>query len=237
MTKSTNPKIPAATDEQITLYSPEYGDISESIELNEITHELLQNNTWKEQQYLLRIYDNKFLNVNKKLGKATKSFNIHLTFLDPKPLRKLIIQFRYMLYTALFASLAWLVLYLMQLDIELFKSPYMYSLVVLPATVGAILFVYMIKQSKYVLRFYSHHGRAPVVELLINNPRKPLFKAFVTELTNCIHESKSRNYYNESQILAAELSEHRRLRDENVLTNAEYEKAKANIFSLHSHRK
>ena len=226
--------ISPAYEEQITLYSPEYGDTSETIELNQITHELLQSNNWKEQQNLLRIYDNKFLNINKKQGKNIQSFTIHLTLLDPKAVRKLAIKFRYLFFSAILFGLSWLIYLLSQQDISFLDTPYMYSMMALPATAGAILLVYMIKQSKHVLIFYSQHGRAPIVELIYNNPRKQTFKFFMSEPVNCISAAQSKNYYNESQILAAELSEHRRLRDQKVLPNAEYEQAKTKIFKKHS---
>ena len=151
MTKQT-------TDEQITLYSPEYGETSEPIDLNQVTLELLQTSNWKEQQKLFRIYDNKYLNVNEKHAKKTSSYNIHLTLLDPNPARKRLINLKHLLIAGGLFCLAWLIYQLIQLDFAGFSSPYMYSLVVLPVTLGAMLLVYMIKQAKHVLIFYSNHG-------------------------------------------------------------------------------
>ena len=130
--------------------------------------------------------------------------------------------------------LAWMVFQMIQLQIFGFSNPYMYSLVVLPITIGVMLIVYMIKQAKHVLIFYSNHGRVPVVELFYKNPSAKEFNSFAGELINCIQTAKANNYYNDSQILAAELSEHRRLRDENVFSNEIYEQAKVNILTNHS---
>ena len=227
MTKQT-------ADEQITLYSPEYGEQTETIDLNQVTLELLQTSKWKEQQKLFRIYDNKYLNVNEKHAKKTSSYNVHLTLLNPNPVRKRCLNVKYLLIAGLLFGLAWLVYTLIQQGITGFTNPSMYSLVVLPVTIGTILIVYMIKKSKHILIFYSDHGRVPVVELFYKNPSKNSFNAFAGELINCIQTVKAENYYNNSQTLAAELSEHRRLRDEGVFSDNVYEQAKANILTNHS---
>jgi len=227
MTKQT-------TDEQITLYSPEFGEQSETIDLNQLTLELLQTSNWKEQQKLFRIYDNKYLNINEKHAKKTRSYNIHLSLLDPNPVRKRSIKLKYLLIAGGLFCMAWLVYQMIQMGISGFSSPYMYSLVVLPATIGTMLIVYMIKQAKHVLIFYSNHGRVPVAELFYKNPSKNKFNAFAGELINCIQSVKAGNYYNDSQTLAAELSEHRRLRDEDVFSDEIYEQAKVNILTNHS---
>lgn len=227
MTKQT-------TDEQITLYSPEYGEQSETIDLNQVTLELLQTSKWKEQQKLFRIYDNKYLNVNEKLAKRTSSYNVHLTLLNPNPVRKRCLNAKYLLFAGLLFGLAWLIYSLIQQGVTGFTNPYMYSLVVLPITLGTILIVYMIKKFKHILIFYSEHGRVPVVEMFYKNPSKNSFNAFAGELINCIQTIKAEHYYNNSQTLAAELSEHRRLRDEGVFSGDVYEQAKANILTNHS---
>ncbi|WP_455202526.1 hypothetical protein [Kaarinaea lacus] len=227
MTKQT-------TNEQITLYSPEYGEQTETIDLNQVTLELLQTSKWKEQHKLFRIYDNKYLNVNEKHAKRTSSYNVHLTLLNPNPTRKRCLNAKYLLIAGILFGLAWLVYSLIQQGVTGFTNPYMYSLVVLPVTAGIILIVYMIKKFKHVLIFYSDHGRVPVVEMFYKNPSKNSFNAFAGELINCIQAVKAENYYNDSQTLAAELSEHRRLRDEGVFSDEVYEQAKANILTNHS---
>ncbi|WP_455208581.1 hypothetical protein [Kaarinaea lacus] len=223
--------------EQITLSSPDYRDNAEAIELNQVTLELLQTVSWKEQQKLLRIFDNKFLNINEKNAKKTTSYNIHLWLLDANPVRKRILHVKYLLTACALMALGWLAYYVIQLGIPGFSNPYLYALPVLPITAGIILLVYMIKLSKHVLLFYSDHGRIPLVEVFYNNPGKNRFNQFAGELINCIHAVKTENYFNEQQILAAELSEHRRLRDEGVISDAVYEEAKNNILTYHSRPK
>ena len=222
------------SDEQITLYSPEYNSGNEDITLDNITHELLQTNNWKEQQKLFRIFDNKYLNVGEKSAKATTSFIIKLSLLNARPVHKRIIGFKYFFMGLALFFFAWATYYLIQIRAPYFTSLYMYAAVALLVSAGAILLVYMVKRTKNILVFYSEHGRIPIVEMLFRNPDKTSFQQFTNELINCIQSSKTENYYTDSQLLAAELSEHRRLRDEGILSSKQYEKAKARIFSSHS---
>jgi len=110
----------------------------------------------------------------------------------------------------------------------------MYAVVTLLTAVGAIIVVYMVKQAKNSLVFYSEHGQVPIIELFFGLPDKSTFRKFAGELVKCIKLSKTDNYYTDSQTLAAELSEHRRLRDEGIINDNQYENAKARIFTYHS---
>ncbi|KPJ90855.1 MAG: hypothetical protein AMJ55_12875 [Gammaproteobacteria bacterium SG8_15] len=228
MTNSTS------NENQITLSSSDYSDKIEKIELNQVTHELLQAANWREQHKLLRVFDNKFLNVNEKVSKKTVSYNIHLWLLDANPVRKRILPLKHALIAGALFALGCLVYYLIQLGIPGLSNPYLQAIPVLLVTAGAILVVYAIKQYKHVLIFFSDHGRIPLIELFYNSPSKSSFNQFAGELINAIHSAKAHNNYNEQQMLAAELSEHRRLKDEGVLSDAVYEKVKNNILTYHS---
>lgn len=221
-------------EEQITLYSPEYDAQDETISLNAVTDELLQTIGWKEQQKLLRIFDNKFLNVNEKNSGKTTSFNIKLTLLDAKPVHKRIINIRYLVISAILFAAAWVVYYFTRLQLSPFSNPYFYGLTAIMTALGAISFVYMVKQSRHVIIFLSRHGRIPVVELFFRNPDKSTFNVFLNRLIHCSNTLKESNYYTDSQTLAAELSEHRRLKNEGIISNEDYEQAKRRIFSSHS---
>jgi len=227
MTKQTS-------NEQIVLVSSDFEDKKEKIELNQVTLELLQTAEWKELQQLFRIFDNKFLNINVKNGKKTTSYNIHLSLLDADPVRKRSFKLRYLLLACALFAVAGLTYRLIQLGTLGFSHPYLYALPILAITAGVIAVVYCIRQYQHALLFYSNHGRVPLVRLLYNSPAKKNFKHFTAVLINCVHAVKEGGFYNEQQVLAAELSEHRRLRDEGVFSNEVYESAKNNIMVNHS---
>lgn len=221
------------SDEQITLSSSEFDQFKDDNNPTTVTSELSQAIEIKEQLKLFRIFDRKFINVNEKTAKATISYFFKLSMLDPKPRRRRIIKFGPLIAGAAFLALAWLIFSLKQSGLSLLESPYTYTAIVAFVAIGLILLVYVVKEFKNVLVFYSQHGRAPIIELLYNIPDKKEFRQFASELTDCINTQKTKIYYSDSQLLAAELSEHRKLRDEGGLTNGEYESAKNNIMKQH----
>lgn len=219
--------------EQITLHSSEFDQLEEDITPTTITGELSQSVNIKEQIKLFRIFDKKHLNVNEKTAKGTISFFVNLTILDAKPAHKRIIKFAPLFWGVFFISLAWFAYYLKNIGLPILTSPYVYTAIILFAAIGLILIVYVVKATRNVLIFYSEHGRIPLVELFYRVPNKATFLHFVSELSDCINANKSKSYYTDSQTLAAELSEHRKLRDKGILSNKDYETAKNNIFSSH----
>lgn len=227
-------KNPTSNDNQITLASSDYSDKIEKIELNHVNQELLQTASWREQHKLLRIFDNKFLNINEKTAKKTVSYNIHLWLLNANPIRKRLLPMKHLLIACAMFGLSWLAYYLTHMGISALSNVYLQAIPVLFGTAGAIFLVYTIKKYKHVLIFYSDHGRIPLVELFYNNPSKRSFNHFAGELINSIQRAKANKHYTAQQMLAAEVSEHRRLKDEGVLSDKDYEKAKTNILTYHS---
>jgi hypothetical protein len=227
MTKQT-------TEEHITLYSPAYSDQTEEVNLNQVTQELLQTNRLKEYQQLCRIFDDKFLNINQKHGRNSRGFTVPLSLLDEQPVSRWFIRFRYLFLAAILFVLAWAAYALMQHNIGIFNHPNTYAAITLLLTIGAILIVFMVKQSRHVLIFRSRHGHMPLLELLYNKPDKYRFRQFAAQLRELIARCDTQNHYTESQRLAADLAEHRRLRNERILTDKQYEQVKQNIMACHS---
>ena len=226
------------SNEQITLYTPDYQSQEKEIEFKTVTHELLQTSSMKELQKLFRIYDNKFLNINEKTSGTLTSHNIRLSMLDPAPAKKFIFSFTSFILALMFFAVAFGTYKLIGHQIpgipnRYVTSPYMYSTIALAAALGMMFVVIMIKRSRRVLVFYSKNGRTPIVELLLRNPDKRTFNNFILELISCVRAITANNYYTDTQIMAAELSEHRRLRDEGLLVHAAYEKAKNRILNSH----
>lgn len=220
-------------EEQITLSSSAFDQFKDDDKPTTVTREMSQAVRIKEQLKLFRIFDKKFINVNEKTADGVTSYFFKLSMLDPTPVRKRIIKFKPLIAGFMLLGLAWLAYYFKKTGHPLLESLYVYTVIVALAALGLILIVYVIKEFRNVLVFYSQHGRIPVAELLYRIPNKIEFQQFVTELVECINISKSMTTYSDSQLLAAELSEHRKLRDEGALSDREYETAKNNIMKFH----
>ena len=220
-------------EEEITLSSSAFDQIKDDNKPTTVTREMSQAVQIKEQLKLFRIFDRKYINVNEKEAAAVKSYFFDLSMLDPKPVRKRNLKFKPLIFGLVLLAFAWITYSLKKAEHPLFTSLYVYTAIAVFVAAGLILLVYVIKEFRNSLIFYSQHGRAPIVELLYNVPDKIEFRQFVAELIECIETSKLNIFYSNSQLLAAELSEHRKLRDEKALSSKDYEKAKNNIMKLH----
>jgi len=221
------------SEEQITLSSAAFDQFKDDDTPKTVTNELSQSIQIKEQLKLFRIFDKKYINVNEKTADGTISFFFKLAMLDPTPARKRKIKFLHLLSGCILLAAAWFTFTLKQAGHPLLTSVYVYTAVAVLVALGLILIVYVFKEFSNVLVFYSLHGRIPIAELLYHIPNKREFNQFVSELIENIKNSKSHVYYSESQLLAAELTEHRKLRDESIISNKIYELAKNNIMKYH----
>jgi hypothetical protein len=221
------------SEEQITLSSSAFDQFKDDDKPTTVTREMSQAVRIKEHLKLFRIFDKKFININEKTADGITSYFFRLSMLDPTPVRKRIIKFKPLIAGFVLLALSWLTYYFKNTGHPLLESLYIYTVIVALAALGLILIVYVIKEFRNVLIFYSQHGRIPVIELLYRIPNKVEFQQFVTELVECINIAKSRTTYSDSQLLAAELSEHRKVRDEGGLSGREYEIAKNNIMKFH----
>jgi len=225
----------SSNEEQITLYSADANALAQpsAANLKNITMELLQYSKWKGEQRLIRVYDDKFLSIIEKNMKGAISYWINLTLLDAAASRQRTINWKFLLYSVCSVSLAATLSLIYSRTPGLVAPTYALITNVLLYTLGAIFFLSMLNRSKNSLVFYSSYGQIPIFEIAFNKPSKPQFRKFATELIARINNAKSNTYFSEPQILAAELNEHRRLRDEGVLSDEIYRYAKMNIFRHH----
>jgi hypothetical protein len=78
--------------------------------------------------------------------------------------------------------------------------------------------------------FRSNFGKIRLLELANNNPDKKSFHVFVSKIVVQINKSKTAQGMNQSQLLTSELKELRRLKDESIVKEESYQRAKRRIF-------
>lgn len=155
-------------------------------------------------------------------------YRLNLAYLDPRPFRS-----RHVAWRWLYASLA-----LWGVDAGLIFSGLLSdaSIIVLGlficSTVAALMtllaFFYFTHDTIY---FRSQFGKIRLMDLMNKNPDNEKFRDFINKLVIQINTSKSASNKNNSQLLAAELQQLRRLKDETVIDEEEYESAKKLIFA------
>ena len=230
MTNNTN-------TEQILLYSPGEATNPDSNSLRNITLELAQISKWKGGQKLFRVYEDKFLSVIDNSGRKPKTYWVNLVHLDTHPRVHRHINWRWTLASVILLFSAGM-LTAGLLYTEWLKSvPYIAVLISLLYTSSVLCILLMTYKAKNNFIFYAAHGKVPLVEFFNNSPNRSQFGEFIISLIQRINKAKTKCYYNDVQLLASELGEHRRLRDEGVFPDEVYQKAKGHIFSQHAAQK
>jgi hypothetical protein len=154
-------------------------------------------------------------------------FRIDLAFLDPRPFR-----IRNIAWKWLYASLALWGLDAVMIFAGWFDISSIYLMgLFLAITVAAILtllaFFYLSYDTVY---FRSQYGKIRLLELENKRPNPKSFRTFINNIVVQINKSKTAKGLDQSKFLAAELKELRRLKDENIVPEESYEKAKRLIF-------
>jgi hypothetical protein len=154
-------------------------------------------------------------------------YRMDLAYLDPRPFLSRRIAWKW-----LYASLAlWL------LDVALVFSGWLdtssinflglFIGVTVAASMTLLAFFYKSHDTVY---FRSRFGKVRLMELINKNPDKDSFRDFINKLVMQINKSKAARDKNQGQMLTSELQELRRLKDETVIPEVSYEKAKRRIF-------
>ncbi len=169
--------------------------------------------------------------VTRKHGGKHK-FRVNLACLDPEPRRIYNLADNWLIMGAIGLVLSFLLVYL-----GWFRTPplqisnsllYILTSVALSFSIIALLLALLKTRDRLVI--YSKCGRAPVLELINNNPNKQQFMEFMDSLSRHILLSRRGISSSPTELLAMELKELRRLRDEHAIKEDQYESAKKRIF-------
>jgi len=205
----------------------EFSD-NEQVPVEHVNFEFEQHNKLQGMERHLTVFnDSQCYQKIKHKHRRKYKFRVDLAYLDPRPF-----HIRHIVWKWLYASLALWALDAVLLFTDWFSAG---SIVYLGAitciTVVALMtmlaFFYLSHDTVY---FRSRFGKIRLLELANNNPNKENFRDFVNKLVVQINKSKSARGLDQSQMLTSELKELRRLKDESILPEESYEKAKRRIF-------
>jgi hypothetical protein len=198
-----------------------------------VVAQLVQAQKWKNISLGTRILDKRFLFVKNFKNGKTNTYWANLLYLDPQPQQNRKINWRWGISTLIFLAIS---VSLATVDYYFHissKFVYFNSITILLATTAVLTFLVMIYTAKNELSFYTLNGRIPIVSLAFNKPTKEEFQAYVTTLKHCIERVQAQNAHKTKNRLANELAEHRRLNDEKIISDQDYEDAKNRILSQH----
>ena len=198
-----------------------------------INRVMVQESPIKGEVRRFEIYNDKFIKINIQNVFGNKTYHLNMGMLEPWPSLHRRISWRWLLGLSYF-SLA-TVIYVIYLSQHSNNEtlgqliPFITLFMVL-ALAALLMFLY---QSPNVMEFRSRYGNCVLIRLLKNQPSKQEFRHFTDELKTRVLAASQVVTFNKKQMLDIELNELRRLTDEGVLLEDEYQRAKDRVMSMH----
>ena len=221
--------------EQIMLSSDE---VEEEVPVEEtfqkVTLEFIQVNKFKARQKVIRIYDDKFLGIIEQRGKKQLNYWLDMRYLNPMVRKSIILGWKLGLFAVICLLLGVMIFTSQEALQELLKPNVAKLAGGVFLAFGALLLYFAVQNSELSAEIVSEHGKTPLASVFLNIPNKKTFTQFSDVLAQRIANAQKRiRQHDHSMILAAELKEHRRLRDAGVLTEKAYNTAKNKIMGIH----
>jgi hypothetical protein len=154
-------------------------------------------------------------------------YRTDIAYLDPRPFRSRVRSWRYL----------YLALALLGIDAVLLVGGFIdtssinfLGLFVGLLVVGIMSLLAFFYYSRDRVFFRTRYGKIRLVELINKKPDNKSFRSFVNNFVMQINKARTARGLTQAKFLARELKELRRLKDEGVIPENSYEKAKQLIF-------
>jgi hypothetical protein len=201
---------------------------SEEIPVEHINFEFEQNHKLQGILRQLSVFnDSQCYSSIKKKHRRKYKFRLDLAYLDPRPFRLRNIVWKWLYASLALWGLAGAFVFADWFDHSSVTSLGIFTSIIVIALLTLLTFFYVSHDTVY---FRSQFGKIRLLELANNNPDKESFRGFVKQIVAQINKSKAAKNMDQSQLLAAELKELRRLKGESIVPEESYEKAKLQIF-------
>lgn len=214
-----------STDEDITEFTDD-----EQVKVQMVNLELKQK-CWldgEKRDFMIFNWKQCYQKVEYKTG-GKKKFRINLSYLNAIPESRVQYAYNWFIFSLLMFVMAVLSLYSLarghQVD-QLITASVAASTVLL--SIGALVIGYI--KSTCRITFYSHYGRAPILELIKSSPNSKDYVTFVEVLQRKINTFNQPVDGDLRAYLHKELDELRRLKNESVLSSAEFNSAMQRII-------
>ncbi|MCC6301949.1 MAG: hypothetical protein IT489_04010 [Gammaproteobacteria bacterium] len=180
------------------------------------------------------IFDRRFLSVYRKsFGGRARQYWIDLALIDSTP-HFFVKNDRHSLYTSGGMLGLCAILTLASLFSRMPWYAHAWSpLTLLSLCAAVIALLVFVHRSQNLVRFHSQSGDAVLLEMYNNAPNRAEFETFGRELVQHIQAAQRSDRRKPDQKLGAELREHRRLRDQGILTEEVYAAARDKILRRH----
>lgn len=218
--------IDVNSNREITLFTDD-----EKIVLKVIDFELEQTNKIRGFYNKLTVFNgNHCYQLIRNKNRRKIKFRIDINYLNPVPTRQHKVAWKWLLAAFPFLVISFAMIYAALFSESFEPSNYFMTVLVSVSLLSLIGILLTIHYSYDNWVYKSEYGDVSLIELLNNQPDTYAFKDFLDRLSLQINQAKSARDKTQPDSLADELRELRRLKDETVITDHQYESAKQLIF-------
>jgi hypothetical protein len=199
-------------------------DTEDSSQARVINRRFEQLSNWRRRRAVFTVFNEYHVAIETSgLGRKPRGYQFDLSFLSSRPNRVIRIDW----------TLALLALALLAVGV----GTLVYGTVAVLLSVALLMggfcaLLLALCRSSDRLVYLSKHGRAPLLVLQNKTPDPTALQSFTTELGQRIRRGRHR-WPDRRSYLSAELREHRRLHEEGILSQQEYERIKRRILDRH----
>ncbi len=224
--------IDLSSPDDITLFTDE-----EHVVLDTVDFEFEQSSKIRGIYRKITIFNGNhcYQSIKNKHQRKYK-YRVDIAYLNPHPFREHNIARKW-----LYASIAFFVISLILLlagwlndALGSAMSIYYSTSLILSISAACITLLLFAHNTYDKVIFKTQFGNVKVIELVNKYPDKDAFRQFVGRFIIQVKKARANKKFTTSKFLARELREIRRLRNETVVTEEEYESAKTIIFQHNS---
>lgn len=209
----------------------EFDETASVIIPGKTNHQYKQKSRFKGITHFFKMYNDIYMHITTRsiVNKSNAATRINLTFLNPEPIRQKFFAWNW-LYAAMVACLLGVqLIYFGEFSDFDMAHPYMLPIGTVLVVAGLLLTQVFYYRTQDKMIYKSLVGQVPLIEVFYR-PEQSVYRVFTGVLKLHIVQAQQRSGLNMKHRLRGELSDLRRLSEEGVITNEDYEQARALIF-------
>lgn len=179
----------------------------------------------------IKLVDGRELQVANKGKKTNLVYSVDILSLQDKSKKIFCIAWKWLISSISFLLLMLLLMKVLPAYLGDNKNLYLGVILLVGVLGGIFCFFQFWKYTSKKQIFYSRNAHVPIIILSAGKPSKKNFSYFIKRLEKRIKEFRNHMDVAEDKQLTGEVKMLRRLSDEGVISNHDYEKAKAKLFS------
>lgn len=157
-------------------------------------------------------------------------YRVDLSYLDPRPFREKKTAWNWLLGSMGLLLVSAALIYIGWFSGLSVRSANFEIAAIVVISAMLISFMLFIHKSYDKIIFKSQYGRVKFLEMLYKYPDKDSFRRFIKQFIKQVKTEQAKNNFTQSDLLSRELQQLRRLMNEDVISEEQYESGKALIF-------